>query len=106
MTSQKLSKECPDYVRGIVFFGFPLHAIGNPSIERADHLKSIKIPKLFLQGTKDKLAEIDLIQKVGKKLNAATLVKWEGADHSFKVGKQVIVSDLAAATAAWIKSLD
>ncbi|MGE0771899.1 MAG: alpha/beta family hydrolase [Cyclobacteriaceae bacterium] len=102
MTSQRVSKECPDYLKGIVFFGFPLHAIGNPSTDRADHLKDVAIPKLFLQGTKDKLAEMELISSVHKKLKHSKLVKFEGADHSFKVGKEIILDVLATSTAEWM----
>ncbi|MEQ8364509.1 MAG: dienelactone hydrolase family protein [Cyclobacteriaceae bacterium] len=103
MTSQRISKECPEFLHGIVFFGFPLHAIGKPGIERADHLSNIQIPMLFLQGTKDKLAEIELIKKVTNKLKKATLESFEGADHSFKVSKQNIIPDLASAAAEWMK---
>src|ERR1044071_8974818 len=87
MSSQYLAKFQPDFVNGIAFFGFPLHAPGAPSIERADHLKEIKVPMLFLQGTRDALADWDLITQVTKGLPKATLVKFEGADHSFKAGK-------------------
>lgn len=102
MTSQRVAKECPEYLKGIVFFGFPLHAIGNPSMDRAAHLKEIKIPMLFLQGTKDKLADITLITKVAKGLRTAKLIKFEGADHSFKVPKQNILPDLVAAAGEWM----
>lgn len=102
MTSQRVSKDCPEFLKGIVFFGFPLHAIGNPGVERAAHLKEIKIPLLFLQGTKDKLADIDLIKKVVGKLKTSTLRQFEGADHSFKVSKQNIIPDLARAAADWM----
>ena len=105
MTSQWLSKECPDYVKGIVFFGFPLHPIGQPSIDRAQHLKKITRPMLFLQGTKDKLADMALLEDVVKDLPLATLNKWEGADHSFKLGKQNLIPQLADATAHWVKNL-
>ncbi len=102
MTSQRVAKECPDYLKGIVFFGFPLHAIGNPSIERAAHLKSVKVPMLFLQGTKDKLADITLIRKVAKDLKGAKLTEFENADHSFKVPKLNILPDLVSAAAEWM----
>lgn len=102
MTSQRVSKECPDYLKGVVFFGFPLHAIGSPSVDRAEHLKDIAIPKLFLQGTKDKLAEMELILSVHKKLKHSKLIKFEGADHSFKVGKEIILDVLATSTAEWM----
>ena len=103
MTSQRISKECPEFLQGIVFVGFPLHAIGKQGMERAAHLNGIDIPMLSLQGTKDKLAEIELIKKVTKKLKTATLESFEGADHSFKVSKQNIIPDLASAAAQWIK---
>lgn len=103
MTSQRASKDCPAFLKGIVFFGFPLHAIGNPSVDRAAHLNEVKVPMLFLQGTKDKLADITLMEKVTKKLKGATLVPFENADHSFKVSKQNIIPDLAAVAADWLQ---
>jgi predicted alpha/beta-hydrolase family hydrolase len=103
MTSQKLSKECPAFVNGIIFVGFPLHPIGQPSVERAAHLKNVSIPMLFLQGTKDKLAELPLIEKTCSELVNATLVKFDGADHSFKVGKRELIPDLAEEVAGWTK---
>ena len=103
MTSQRLSKECPGYVKGIIFYGFPLHPVGQPSVDRASHLKSISVPMLFLQGTKDKLAEWPLIEKVCSELSFATLAKFEGADHSFKAGKREVMPELATATAQWMK---
>lgn len=106
MTSQRVSKDSPEYLRGIVFFGFPLHAIGKPGMDRAAHLSDIKVPMLFLQGTKDKLAEIGLIKTVTKKLKTATLKPFEGADHSFKVSKLNIIPDLANMAAAWMREVD
>lgn len=105
MTSQRFSKESPDYLSGIVFFGFPLHAIGNPSIDRAAHLKDVKVPMLFLQGTKDKLAEIDLIKKVAKGLKLASIDIFENADHSFKVPKQNILPGLVESAVKWMNSI-
>jgi predicted alpha/beta-hydrolase family hydrolase len=105
MTSHRLSKECPAFVKGIIFFGFPLHAAGNPSTDRAAHLANIHIPMLFLQGTRDALAELSLIEKVCSGLPTATLTKFEGADHSFKSGKKDFVSELASATDQWVNSL-
>lgn len=104
MTSQRFSKESPGYLSGIVFFGFPLHAVGNPSIDRAAHLKDIKVPMLFLQGTKDKLAEIDLIKNVTKGLKLATIDIFENADHSFKVPKKDILPDLVGSATNWMNS--
>ncbi|MEK6780622.1 MAG: alpha/beta family hydrolase [Bacteroidota bacterium] len=102
MSSQKLSKECPEFVKGIIFYGFPLHPIGQPAVDRAAHLKNISIPILFLQGTKDKLAELALIEKVIAELPEATLEKFEGADHSFKAGKQNLIPELASKTFEWV----
>jgi predicted alpha/beta-hydrolase family hydrolase len=103
MSSQKLSKECPEFVKGIIFYGFPLHPIGQPAVDRAAHLKNISVPMLFLQGTKDKLAEWPLIEKVCSELSLATLTKLEGADHSFKVGKQELMAELVDRTIEWIQ---
>jgi predicted alpha/beta-hydrolase family hydrolase len=105
MSSQYLSKSPPDFVKGIAFFGFPLHAAGSPSVERADHLKDIKVPMLFLQGTRDSLADLELITKVTRSLPKATLVKFEGADHSFKSGKKNLLPELAKALADWVEAL-
>ncbi|HLG83412.1 MAG TPA: alpha/beta family hydrolase [Bradyrhizobium sp.] len=86
MTSQAQAKQPLPGVRGLAFFGFPLHAAGKPSSERAAHLSEIGIPMLFLQGTRDKLAELELLEPVVKALGArATLHLVEGADHSFHV---------------------
>lgn len=101
MTSQRLAKSCPSFVNGLVFFGFPLHAPGKPSTDRAAHLSSISIPMLFLQGTRDALAELSLIEEVCSALPSATLKKFEGADHSFKVSKSVIIPELISTTVNW-----
>jgi uncharacterized protein len=103
MTSQFLSKHPIDFVKGIVFVGFPLHPAGKPSVERADHLKNIKAPMLFLQGTRDSLAEWNLITAVTESLTPATLIKLEGADHSFKSGKQNLIPVLAQSIKEWIE---
>ena len=102
MNSQYLSAHPDAAVKGIIFYGFPLHPPGKPSVERAEHLKNIKIPMLFLQGTRDALATWDLIQSVCSSLPTATLVKIEGADHSFKAGKQNIIPLLANETKGWV----
>lgn len=103
MSSQYLSAHNNIAVKGIIFYGFPLHPAGKPSVDRAEHLKQVKQPMLFLQGTKDELATWDLIEPVCNSLKRATLVKIEGADHSFKAGKKDIIPVLAAATHDWIK---
>lgn len=76
-------------LRGIVFFGFPLHAAGKTGSERADHLKDVGLPMLFLQGTRDKLAELSRLEPVCAELGtSATLHVVEGGDHSFQVLKR------------------
>lgn len=102
MTSQYLSTHSDARVKGIIFFGFPLHAAGKPGTERAEHLQGVKVPMLFLQGTKDTLAQWDLIEEVCASLKKAKLVKLEGADHSFKAGKQDTMSWLVKATSEWV----
>jgi predicted alpha/beta-hydrolase family hydrolase len=84
MTSHYVSKN-PELIRGLIFYGFPLHAPGKPSVDRAAHLTSIKVPMLFLQGTRDTLAQWSLIEEVCSQLPTAQLVKIDKADHSFKV---------------------
>jgi hypothetical protein len=109
MTSQAQAKApLPDVV-GLAFFGFPLHAAGKPSSERGDHLADVRVPMLFLQGSADKLAEVDLLKPVVNKLGArATLHLVDGADHSFHVPKRSgrsdreVMADILDAFAAWI----
>jgi len=105
MTSQYLSAHHDASVKGIIFYGFPLHPPGKPSIERAEHLRDVKIPMLFLQGTRDELAKWDLIESVCASLSLATLMKIEGADHSFKAGKQNVMQLLVDNTKGWIENL-
>lgn len=95
-------------VRGLVFFGFPLHAAGHPSAERGDHLEKLSIPLLFLQGTRDKLADLALLRPLCRKLGGrAMLHVVEGGDHSFHVPKRSgrsdaeVLEELADATEAW-----
>ena len=101
MTSQALATSPDQPVQGIVFVGFPLHAAGSPGTERAAHLKRIVQPMLFLQGTRDALADLTLMESVCSELRLATLHKFEGADHSFKTGKQDLIPALANAVKAW-----
>jgi predicted alpha/beta-hydrolase family hydrolase len=105
MTSQFLSSHTVPHVRGVVFVGFPLHPAGKPSVDRAAHLKLVNLPMLFLQGTKDKLAEWNLIEKVCAELLPSKLVKLEGADHSFKAPKQNLIPVLASAISQWTDTL-
>jgi uncharacterized protein len=109
MTSQAQAKGPLDGVKGIAFFGFPLHAAGKPSSDRAAHLTDVKIPMLFLQGTRDALADLGLLEPVVKSLgNKAALHLAEGADHSFHVLKssgrndREVLAEILDAFAAWV----
>jgi predicted alpha/beta-hydrolase family hydrolase len=102
MSSQYLATQPATGINGIIFYGFPLHPAGKPSIERAEHLESVTVPMLFLQGTRDELASYDLVTKVCASLPLATLQKIEGANHAFKAGKQDILQILTDATRVWI----
>jgi uncharacterized protein len=109
MTSQAQAKLPLAGVRGLVFLGFPLHAAGKPWHERANHLADIGSPMLFLQGTRDALAELDLLEPVVKRLGArATLHLIDHADHSFHVLKRSgrtageVMAELLDAFAAWV----
>ena len=105
MSSHVLSKASPTFIRGVIFYGFPLHAPGQPSVSRAEHLQSVIVPMLFLQGTRDALADIKLINQVTKGLPNATTVTFDGADHSFKAGKNVMIPQVVEATSSWISGL-
>ncbi len=86
MTSQAQSIEPLPGVKGLAFLGFPLHPAGKPSAERAEHLSSVEIPMLFLQGTRDQLAKLEFLQPLIDRLGArATLKLLQDADHSFHV---------------------
>jgi len=88
MTSQAQAHEPLPGVRGLVFLGFPLHAPGKPGTSRAEHLTSVDVPMLFLQGTRDEFAQLDLLQQVVKGLgDRATLHLIADGDHSFRVPK-------------------
>jgi predicted alpha/beta-hydrolase family hydrolase len=112
MTSLAASKEPLEGVRGIAFFGFPLHPAGEPGTERAAHLEAVAIPMLFLQGTRDKLADLDLLRPIAERLGArATLHVVEGADHGFDVLKRSgrdsagVLEELARTTSEWAERL-
>lgn len=109
MTSGAQAAGPLDDVRGLVFLGFPLHPAGKPGQERAEHLAQIRIPMLFLQGTRDTLAELDQLEPVIKGLGkGATLKLFEHADHSFHVpvksGRKDgdVMSELLDTLADWI----
>lgn len=108
MTSSAAATEALPGVRGLVFLGFPLHAPGRPGIERAKHLDDVDLPMLFLQGTRDTFAGLDLLGPVIENLAPrATLHIVEGGDHSFKVLKrsgrtlEEVTAELVEAILAW-----
>jgi len=112
MTAQAQAKQALVGVRGLAFFGFPLHPAGKPSSDRAEHLAEISIPLLFLQGTNDKLAGLSLLKPVVENLGAlATLHVVEGADHSFHVPARSgrtdreVMAELLDAFAVWIDAV-
>jgi len=89
MTSTAASESPLDGVHGLVFFAFPLHQPGKPDTKRADHLSAVTVPMLFLSGTRDELADRDLLQPVCKNLgNRATLHALDTADHGFRTLKR------------------
>lgn len=88
MTSLACAQGMLGDVAGLAFLGFPLHAAGKPSTERAKHLSDIAVPMLFLQGTRDKLAELSLLEPVLEPLRDTTLHVVGEADHSFHVPKR------------------
>ena len=110
MTSLAAAMEPLKGVCGLVYFGFPLHAAGRPGAERGEHLNDVKIPMLFLQGSRDALAELKLLKplcaKIGKR---AELFVVNGGDHSFHMLKSSkrsdneVLSAVAEKAAAWME---
>src|SRR6202790_513976 len=89
MTSLAASEQKLETVRGLIFFGFPLHPPKRPSLKRAPHLHLVKLPMLFLQGTRDNLADLTLLRPICESLGPQTTLHIiEGADHSFHVLKR------------------
>jgi uncharacterized protein len=112
MTSRAQAASPLPHASGLVFLGFPLHAAGKPSTERAAHLFDVEIPMLFLQGSKDKLAEPALVREVTRKLGSrATLRVINEADHSFHVAARSgrkddeVIEEAADFFAAWLSRL-
>ena len=112
MTSNAQAHRPLPGVSGLVFLGFPLHPAKQPGVSRAEHLGAVELPMLFLQGTRDTLAELDLITAVCHRLGAkATLHVVEGADHSFAVLKRsgrsdaAVMDELADTVVVWCRSL-
>ncbi len=94
ITSLAAAKAPLDGARGLIFFGFPLHAAGNPGAGRGEHLNDVKVPMLFLQGSRDALADLKLLKPLCKKLGSgAELFVVEGGDHSFHMLKSSRRSD-------------
>lgn len=112
MTSQAQAIAPLPGVRGLVFLGFPLHPAGKPGIERAQHLADVAIPMLFVQGTNDDLASLDLLQPIISRLAPrATLHVLQDADHSFHVPARSgrkdaqVREEAQQAVASWLQSL-
>jgi predicted alpha/beta-hydrolase family hydrolase len=108
MTSRAAAAEPLEGVAGLVFLGFPLHPAGRPGVSRADHLERVGLPMLFLQGTRDTLADLALLGPVVERLGErATLRVIEHADHSFRVLKrsgrtdEQVLDELAQAVDEW-----
>ena len=111
MTSRAAAAEPLPGVSGIAFLGFPLHPAGQPGVSRADHLAKVDLPLLFLQGTRDTLAELTLLRPIVERLGArATLRIIEHADHMFHVLKRSgrtddqVLDELAMAVAEWLEA--
>jgi len=122
MSSQAAAEGLLEGVRGLVFFGFPLHPPKQPATKRAEHLAKVNVPMLFLQGTRDDLADLKLLKPICEELNThpfrpsvghprATLHVIETADHSFhglkKSGRseEEVLRELAETTAKWVEEL-
>lgn len=112
MTSQTQAQAPLDGVRGLVFFGFPLHPAGKPSSERTAHLAQVTVPMLFVQGTRDALADLTLLQGVLRSLGErAKLQLVADADHSFHVPAKTgrkdaeVLDEVLAAAAAWMMNV-
>ncbi|MEA2926750.1 MAG: uncharacterized protein QOD25_3872, partial [Alphaproteobacteria bacterium] len=113
MTSQAQAISPLPGVDGLAFLGFPLHPAGKPSDDRAKHLADIRVPMLFVQGTRDNLAELSLLEPVVKGLGpSASLHRVEGADHSFHVlarsgrNDREVMGEILDAFAGWIGAIE
>jgi predicted alpha/beta-hydrolase family hydrolase len=112
MTSLAASKDPLPWVKGVAFVGFPLHPAGAPGVTRSDHLAQVTVPMLFLQGTRDTLADLDLLRPIIDQLGArATLHVVDGADHGFGVLKRSgrtpadVMDELTRTMEEWAESL-
>jgi predicted alpha/beta-hydrolase family hydrolase len=111
MTSNAMARQPLEGVLGLVFLGFPLHPPRQPAVTRAEHLDRVEVPMLFLQGTRDDLADLGLITSVCDRLGPrSTLRVVEGADHSFAVLKRSgrtegeVMNELTLSISEWLRS--
>lgn len=109
MTSLTLAKAPTDKLHGLIFFGFPLHAPGAPSAERGKHLANVQVPMLFIQGSRDALADLKLLKPLCAQLDGrAELFVVEGGDHSLHMAKRSgrtddeVLDEVAAKTSSWM----
>ena len=109
MTSNACAESLLPTVKGLIFFAFPLHPSGKPSVDRAEHLQHIEVPMLFLSGTRDKLFSIDLFEPVLKKLGRRAKIHYlDTADHGYKTLKKTrlseenVFAEMARITRDWL----
>jgi len=108
MGSHVMAENAKQKVKGLIYYGFPLHAPGRDSVDRAKHLSQINVPQLFLQGSRDALAKLELMKQVASKLELGTLKEILGGDHSFKVKgmkPDEVIEQLAKDSSGWISNL-
>ncbi len=112
MTSLAAAEEPLAGVRGIAFFGFPLHTVGRPSAERGEHLRRVGLPMLFLQGTRDDLADLSLLRPLLERvMPPPTVHVVDDADHGFRVPKRSgrtdaqVLEDLCDCFASWARGV-
>ena len=113
MTSLALAKAPMDKLHGLIFFGFPLHAPGAPSAERGKHVADVQVPMLFIQGSRDALADLKLLKPLCAQLDGrAELFVVEGGDHSLHMAKRSghtdseVLDEVAAKTSSWMALCD
>ncbi len=109
ISSHVAALDPPPELRGLVFLGYPLHAPKRPAVKRAQHLSAVRVPMLFIQGTRDDLADLDLLRPIVVGLgDGATMHVVEGGDHSFKVLKRSgrtqedVLDEIADAVSRWV----
>lgn len=112
IASHVAAHDCPPELHGLVFLGYPLHAPKKPAVKRAAHLSEIRVPMLFVQGTRDDLADLDLLRPIVAGLgDGATMHVVDGGDHSFRVPKrsgrtaEQVMNDIADAISRWASQI-